>query len=112
MLVDALKEASTSIMSIGIRAKLFAGISGVLVLLAAVAGVGLVKLNDVGGNASNIGQRQLPAVAAAYDAKVAIMTMQRDLRQGIVVNNTHDTAWQTSFAAADKQFAGDVVKLK
>jgi methyl-accepting chemotaxis protein len=99
-------------MSIGIRAKLFAGISGVLVLLTAVAGIGLVKLNEVGGNASTIGQKQLPAVAYAYDAKVAITSMQRDLRQGILINNVHDTEWQKSFAAADKQFADDVVKLK
>ena len=99
-------------MSIGLRAKLFAGFSGMLILLAAVAAVGVVKLNDVGNNATVIGQKQLPAVAYAYDAKVAATTLQRDLRQGILINNAHDTAWQQSYAAADKQFADDLTKLK
>ncbi len=69
-------------MRLGVRWKLIGGFGVVMLLLAVVAGVGVMKLGEVANNTNIVGTKQLPAVAYAYDAEVALTAMQRDLVVG------------------------------
>jgi methyl-accepting chemotaxis protein len=95
-----------------VRIQLFAAFGAVLILMAAIMVTGLVKIAEVGNNASVIGTIQLPAVSLAYDANVAALSLERDLRQGIIATGTENATWQASYTAAEKQFADDLVQLK
>jgi methyl-accepting chemotaxis protein len=95
-----------------VRIQLFAAFGAVLILMAAIMVTGLVKIAEVGNNASVIGTIQLPAVSLAYDANAAALSLERDLRQGIIATGTENATWQASYTAAEKQFADDLVQLK
>ena len=92
-------------MRMGIRAKLFAGFGAVLLLLGIVGGLGFLKLKEADNAASVIANREMASVAAAYQAQVALTTMQRDLRQAVLVEGDEaNRKWQASLAAAEKKF--------
>jgi CHASE3 domain sensor protein len=66
---------------IGIQTKLLAGFGVLLLLLSGVGIFGLVKLHNADEALDEVIQNQLPAVEAARGAQVDARTMQRELRQ-------------------------------
>ncbi len=99
-------------MKLGIRAKLFAGFGAVLALLAAVGVFGLVQLNGSVEATRRLAEEEMVAVNGAQDAKVALVRIQRELRQALIVTSAEDNAkWQAAYQSADKQFQDDATVL-
>jgi CHASE3 domain sensor protein len=67
-------------MSVGIGAKLWVNFSVILVLLAGVAGFGLLQLQAAEATMDVLTSQRFPAVEAALQIPEAIRSMQRDLR--------------------------------
>ncbi len=99
-------------MSFGIRVKLFAGFGAVLFLFAVVAGCGLVKLGESDDSVGVLGAREMPSLQAAMNSQVAVVSVQRDLHQAVLVNDDAARAKsKASYEASDKQFAASVAEL-
>lgn len=99
-------------MTLGIRAKLFASFTLVLLLVAAVAGFGLLKFGDMIGTVDNIANTQTPAIIAGYQAKSANLTLTSDLRQGLLTVGTDTSAWQKTYANDEAAFSRAVEAMK
>ncbi|MGE3269613.1 MAG: MCP four helix bundle domain-containing protein, partial [Chloroflexota bacterium] len=100
-------------MRLGIRAKLFAGFGAVLLLLLGVGGYGLWELNRVAGELQSLGDHTMAAAVTAQDANVAMMILQRDVRNAIIVTSDADNVkTRASYDAAEKRLAADITKLE
>jgi methyl-accepting chemotaxis protein len=87
--------------SLGIRGTLLAAFGVILVLLLAVAGFGGVRAQQSAAIAQTINSQHIPALTAALEVPEAVRTIQRDLRDGVIQQNSKGKLdWQTSYTAA------------
>jgi methyl-accepting chemotaxis protein len=100
-------------MNLGIRTKLLAGFGAVLALMILVGSVGVWGLNTVTEDVRAVAEQEMAAVVAALDAQNAVRTIQRDLRQALLVDGEEATRkWQASIASAQKKVTADVAELE
>ena len=74
-------------MSLGIRAQLFASFGVILVLLAGVAGLAVVQLQASEAATSGLTSQRFPSVEASLQIPEAVRTIQRDLRDSILLQD-------------------------
>jgi methyl-accepting chemotaxis protein len=87
--------------SLGIRGTLLAAFGVILMLLLAVAGFGGVRAQQSTAIAQTINSQHIPALAAALEVPEAVRTIQRDLRDGVIQQNSKGKLdWQPSYTAA------------
>ena len=99
-------------MSFGIRAKLLAGFGAVLFLLAVVAAFGLLKINEADEAMTVLGEREMTSLQTAMDAQVQVVTISRELRQAILMDDAAAKAKaKAGYEAADKAFVNDAEEL-
>jgi methyl-accepting chemotaxis protein len=92
--------------------KLFAGFGAVLLLFGIVGGFAVVKLGELAENLHHITDVETPGLAAVYEAQEAMRTMQRDVRQGLLVSGDEaNRKWQASFEAASKKVDASIATL-
>ncbi|HLH24503.1 MAG TPA: methyl-accepting chemotaxis protein [Chloroflexota bacterium] len=99
-------------MRIGIRTKLLAGFGVLLLLLSGIGVFGLVKVNEANDAVDVVVENQLVAVEGARAAQVAVRTMQRELRQMMLVSGGEANAKaKADFDAAEKRFQDNMDAL-
>jgi methyl-accepting chemotaxis protein len=96
-------------MFLGIRAKLFAGFGAILAMLAVVAGFGILQLQSVHEVTNNLAEHRFPAVEATLEISAAVLTVQRDLRDSVLLEDEAGQArWTASYAAAQSRVATQI----
>jgi methyl-accepting chemotaxis protein len=78
-------------MHFGIRGKLLAGFGVVLILLGIVAGYGLLTINTGQSNVHRISDTEVALYSGASDMRDAFRSVQRDLRELVIVNDEAST---------------------
>src|SRR5687768_3186188 len=100
-------------MNLGIRAKLLAGFGAVIALMILVGSVGVWGLGTMTEEVKALAEEEMAAVVAVLDAQNAVRTIQRDLRQALLVESDEATRkWQTSIASAQKKVTADLAELE
>ncbi len=95
-----------------VRTKLLLAFCTLLLLTAFMGAFGLMQLRRLNENGHEIAERETPAVAAALDAKRAVVTMERDLHKGLMVTGEEaNIKWKASYKASEQRFAEDTAKL-
>ena len=93
-------------MRFGIRFKLFAGFGAVLALMIVVGTSGIWQIDKVADDVEAVADIEMAAVASTLNLEVAVVTMQRDLRQALLVEGDDATRkWQASLASSQKEVA-------
>src|SRR3981081_1436607 len=96
-------------MSLGIRAKLFAGFGVALALLVAVAAFAILQLQAAEATSRGLTAQRFPAVEATLQIPEAVRTIQRDLRDSILLEDAAGLAkWTASYTAADVKLAAQI----
>jgi len=73
----------------------------ILVLRLAVSGLAAVRARQSSAIAQNIDSERIPALAAALEVPEAVRTIQRDLRDGVIQQNSKGKLdWQPDYSAA------------
>jgi methyl-accepting chemotaxis protein len=95
------------------KTKLLTAFFGLLFLTAVCGGVGVVQMRNLGEQMDEIAAVAMPTIMSALEARTAILTMQRDLRQGLLAVGAEANArWQASYKAAEERFAAETAKLE
>ena len=96
-------------MSLGIRAKLFASFGAILVLLAGVAGFAIVQLQAAEAVTHGFTSQRFPAIEATLQIPEAVRTIQRDLRDSILLQDDAGLAkWSASYATAGTKLSTQI----
>ena len=96
-------------MSLGIRAKLFASFGVILVLLAGVAGFAIVQLQAAEAVSQGFTSQRFPSIEATLQIPEAVRTIQRDLRDSILLQDDAGLAkWSASYAAAGTKLSTQI----
>src|SRR5438067_202879 len=99
--------------NLGLRWKLLSGFTLVLALMTVAGMFSLIKLNEQDSTTQSIATREIPTVLASLDTQISALTMQRDLRQGILVNDEQgERTWQASYRTAEQRFNDGLMKLQ
>jgi methyl-accepting chemotaxis protein len=97
---------------LGIRWKLLGGFGALLAALLAVGGLGLRQFLAAGAATERVAGVEMAAVETALDAQVQLLTMQRELRQALLVDGEEARrAWQATFKTAEERLTADLARL-
>ncbi len=93
-------------MALGLRTKLLLAFGIILLLAGIVGGIGMLKLNEATEAVASLAAEEMGAVQAALEAQVAVGDMQRNLRQGLLVDSAEARATaRQAIATAETVFA-------
>jgi methyl-accepting chemotaxis protein len=96
-------------MSLGIRAKLFASFGVILALLAGVAGFAVVQLQAGDAAMHGLTTQRLPTIEATLQIPEAARTIQRDLRDALLLQDDTGLArWTPSYTAAGARLTAQI----
>ncbi|MFN0073858.1 MAG: MCP four helix bundle domain-containing protein, partial [Chloroflexota bacterium] len=93
-----------SVSGMQIQAKLLGGFGAVLLLLAVTAAFGIMRLNAAADDIRGLADEELAAIETALKSQVALFTMQRELRQVLLVQGDALSLSKARFDAAEKEF--------
>ena len=92
-----------------IRGKLTVGFGVMLLLLIAVTWIGLDRLNRSTQMTKEMTKQHLPALVAAVDIPEAVRTIQRDLRDALLLQDPKGIAkWNASYSKAGQKLAAKI----
>lgn len=95
------------LINLKVAKKLALGFAMVLVLLIVMAGFGSVAILNANRMTDQITHHQIPALTACLEVPEAVRTIQRDLRDGLLLRDkTGVASWSASYNEADKKLAG------
>jgi methyl-accepting chemotaxis protein len=100
-------------MRLGIGAKLFASFGAVLALMIVVGANSVWQIGNVSEDVHAVAEVEMAAVVATLDLEAAVKTIQRDLRQALLVEGDEATRkWQASLAAARQEVTHELGELE
>lgn len=92
------------LINLKIATKLALGFAMVLVLLVVMAGFGSMAILNANHMTDRITHHQIPALTACLEVPEAVRTVQRDLRDGLLLRDRTGVAtWSASYNAADRK---------
>src|SRR5262245_1889226 len=96
-----------------IRTKLLGAFVTILGLTVFVGCFGIARLNSAFEATQRITNVEMPAIVAIYNAHEAIRTIQRDIRQSMLVTGDEaNQKWIASLESAEEKYQAQVDKLK
>jgi methyl-accepting chemotaxis protein len=96
-----------------LRWKLLGSFGVLLVLMAAIGGVGIWCVRLLTDDIHAIADQEMTAVVAVMDARDAIRTIQRDVRQALLVEGAEpERAARASIVASQQRIASDLADLE